>query len=642
MPTSPTNYTITSVTYNNVQEDSTVYLTYPTAVLVISPLDGYYLDYTQFSLEYPPIYTTSAVFTQDGVNVILTLTFDTEFVMPNEDVDIPLCINGDGQLLNFRVTGTVVYTALTNAYVDSEINPFDFDTSNNYNEDVIVYNELIVADPGYFFSVPPTLRQVSGNPANFRITHTDYLDVGNNIISREYSINYLTPNYDSLNNIFNLKAIASQIYVPLIDITSYLLSNNSVPLSGGLSALTVYGGAGAYWELTCASPILQTGPRDPITGLIPYGTNVSGTLDNSGVAVVGISVGSSVSDTIYSILLEGDLSVDFAQQNPILIYQFSEVVITYTTSPNTYFINDGNKVNTGYGLTYPAIGQDGFDNDFDWDITPVSNYGMVLIKQPSIGDFNNLSFPSNKGNLVDLYTILATQTSPTTIIINFTGKVEQYGFGSITTTLDLSKSIAYIDTTIPSLVTETTAILGGTIGYSGTSGTFGVRGVCYSTSTEPTIDDTIIVVGSGFGSFTTPVTGLIAETTYYVRAYGYNSLGDLFYGPEKTFLTSNVVILDPFDYIIVTYQYNPDSGQDYDLDTMTTLRYPTSTITGVSMSNTLGFITNTGLVGCGSPFGATIPEGNINNAYLAFGGDDVVQTVAGAFGESVVINFKNA
>jgi len=438
MPTLPTNYTITSVTYNNVEEDSIVYLIHPTAVLVISPLNGYFLDYTEFSLEYPPIYTTSAVFTQSGANVILTLTFDTGFVMPDEDVDIPLCINGAGQLLNFRVTGSVIYTALTNAYVDSGVNPFTFDTSNNYNTDVIVYNETIIADPGYFFSVAPTLRQVSGDPTNFDIAHTDYFDINDNIVSREYSINYLTPNYDSLGNTFNLKAIASEIYVPTSDITSYSISNTSMPLIGGLSTLIIYGGAGANWELTCASPILQTGPRDPITGLIPYGTTTSGVLDSSGQFTVGISVGVSLVDAFYSILLEGDLSAGFAQQNPIFLYQFGEI------------------------------------------------------------------------------------------------------------------------------------------------------------------------------------------------------------------------LLSPFDYIIVTYEYNvptnpplpaPQIVYDYDLDTISTLKYPSSTITGATSATIAGFIPDTGVVGCGTGNAgddAVVPSGTtINTAYLVFGGDDAGQSVAGSFGESVVINFKN-
>lgn len=103
-----------------------------------------------------------------------------------------------------------------------------------------------------------------------------------------------------------------------------------------------------------------------------------------------------------------------------------------------------------------------------------------------------------------------------------------------------------------------------------------------------------------------------------------------------------VVVLQPFDYIIVTFQYTPPIGQDYDLDTITTFRYPSSVLSGTTLDNTIGFIPGTGVVGCGATSGANVPSGsNYTNGYLFWGGDDVNQTVSGTFGESVVISFKN-
>ena len=110
-------------------------------------------------------------------------------------------------------------------------------------------------------------------------------------------------------------------------------------------------------------------------------------------------------------------------------------------------------------------------------------------------------------------------------------------------------------------------------------------------------------------------------------------------------IEESVVELDPFDYIIVTYQYTPPQGSDYDLDTITTFRYPTSTLTGTSASGLTGFIPGTGKVGCGTGNGnpdSVVPSGTtINTAYMVYGGDDSGQSIAGTFGESVVINFKN-
>ena len=62
------------------------------------------------------------------------------------------------------------------------------------------------------------------------------------------------------------------------------------------------------------------------------------------------------------------------------------------------------------------------------------------------------------------------------------------------------------------------------------------RGVCYSTSTDPTISDTKVIAGTGTGAFTCELTGLGKETTYYVRAYAMNTKG-LSYGDQVSFQT---------------------------------------------------------------------------------------------------------
>lgn len=62
------------------------------------------------------------------------------------------------------------------------------------------------------------------------------------------------------------------------------------------------------------------------------------------------------------------------------------------------------------------------------------------------------------------------------------------------------------------------------------------RGVCWGTSQYPTISDSHTTNGSGTGYFTSSITGLDANTTYYVRAYATNKKGTS-YGEQKTFKT---------------------------------------------------------------------------------------------------------
>ena len=84
-------------------------------------------------------------------------------------------------------------------------------------------------------------------------------------------------------------------------------------------------------------------------------------------------------------------------------------------------------------------------------------------------------------------------------------------------------------------VTETTATSGGNVTDDGGS-TITARGVCWSTSQNPTINDNKTTDGNGTGGFNSSLTNLIPNTTYYVRAYATNSAGTG-YGNEVSFTT---------------------------------------------------------------------------------------------------------
>lgn len=84
-------------------------------------------------------------------------------------------------------------------------------------------------------------------------------------------------------------------------------------------------------------------------------------------------------------------------------------------------------------------------------------------------------------------------------------------------------------------ITPTSSICGGNITSDGGS-EITVRGVCWSTSLNPTIDDNKTVGGVGSGEFTSLITGLEPGTVYYVRAYATNGVGTS-YGNQVSFST---------------------------------------------------------------------------------------------------------
>ena len=98
-------------------------------------------------------------------------------------------------------------------------------------------------------------------------------------------------------------------------------------------------------------------------------------------------------------------------------------------------------------------------------------------------------------------------------------------------------TIPTLTTVAISAITQTTANSGGNVSADG-GATVSARGVIWSTSQNPTVAlSTKTSNGTGTGEFTSNITGLTANTTYYVRAYATNSTGTA-YGNEVTFKTS--------------------------------------------------------------------------------------------------------
>lgn len=79
------------------------------------------------------------------------------------------------------------------------------------------------------------------------------------------------------------------------------------------------------------------------------------------------------------------------------------------------------------------------------------------------------------------------------------------------------------------------AICGGEVISSGDADII-ARGICWSITQKPTIEDNCTTDGIGTGSYTSSLADLNYGTTYYVRAYATNELGTG-YGEEKIFTT---------------------------------------------------------------------------------------------------------
>jgi uncharacterized protein (TIGR02145 family) len=91
-------------------------------------------------------------------------------------------------------------------------------------------------------------------------------------------------------------------------------------------------------------------------------------------------------------------------------------------------------------------------------------------------------------------------------------------------------------TTVPvSNITSASATSGGTITSTGGSA-ITQRGVVWGTTPNPTTANSSTNDGSGSDNYTSNLSGITVNTTYYVRAYATNSAGTA-YGNELTFTT---------------------------------------------------------------------------------------------------------
>ena len=138
----------------------------------------------------------------------------------------------------------------------------------------------------------------------------------------------------------------------------------------------------------------------------------------------------------------------------------------------------------------------------------------------------------------------------TNLTENTTYYVRAYATTKLGTAYGEEKSFKTVEVTLPTVttndvtnITTNSASCGGNVTDDG-NGTVTARGICWSEVQNPTINNIYSEEtnnGSGTGSFTSQLTNLKDNTTYYVRSYATNEKGTA-YGEEKSFKTVEVTL----------------------------------------------------------------------------------------------------
>ena len=125
--------------------------------------------------------------------------------------------------------------------------------------------------------------------------------------------------------------------------------------------------------------------------------------------------------------------------------------------------------------------------------------------------------------------------------------VRAYARNSYGTIYGEMLSFKTLEIVLPAVLTDSVTnitISSATVGGEVTDESNGVvaeRGVVYSTTPNPTVENNKVVCGSGKGTFSCNLTDLQDGVTYYVRAYAVNEKG-IAYGEEKSFATVEIVV----------------------------------------------------------------------------------------------------
>ncbi len=181
------------------------------------------------------------------------------------------------------------------------------------------------------------------------------------------------------------------------------------------------------------------------------------------------------------------------------------------------------------------------------NVSEFTNDAGYLTEKPNLDSVLTVGNSAGKKRIKDLATPIDSNDAVTKIFLEnfaslrvgnrdtlFLGD-SQWVFIPGISVLNGMSSVPTVITNLVSNIKDTSATFGGNVTSDGNA-TVTARGVCWSTSSNPTIDDSYTTNGNGLGYFTSNITGLMANTTYYVRAYATNTF-ETVYGNEVSFKT---------------------------------------------------------------------------------------------------------
>ncbi len=298
---------------------------------------------------------------------------------------------------------------------------------------------------------------------------------------------------------FNLPTVTT---APISSITTSSANSGGAVTSNGGSAVSAWG---VCWS-TSPNPTLANNFVTTTANSAGFNSALNGLTQN----------------TTYYVRAYATNSIGTAYGNQETFTTLTIVVPTVTTTPISSITTSS--ANSGGAVTF-----NGNTTVTDWGVCWSTSPNPTLANSILPNTINAASFSSALSGLIQntTYYVRAYAT-------NSAGTA--YGNQEIFTTLAIV--VPTVTTSPISSITATTANSGGAVINNG-GGSLTGWGICWSTSPNPTLANSVLANTANSAGFSSALSGLILNTTYYVRAYATNSAGTA-YGNQETFTTLNI------------------------------------------------------------------------------------------------------
>jgi hypothetical protein len=302
--------------------------------IVITPSSGFTVTASDFSLTSPiPTGITNYSFDQSGSNVVLNFEFADNTIMPGNNIEFPLCIQGNASGQLYTIQGNFTINT-QNAIPTSESGQYS--GSGTFASTTNVLTKTVTANGNFYFFEEPQISLAIGNPNNYTISSNKVYDINANLTSVTFNVSYTFPNQNISGDSIVVQAEAIPIVIPTQYINAFTLNgtsnyNYAANVNGETLTLNLVGDVGAIYSVELV---------DVYSTTVVYASNVA--ISSSGTAqITGISIPNySENKHPYELKITGDINPAIANNGAgvkISIEQDEPVSITVTatsTNPN--------------------------------------------------------------------------------------------------------------------------------------------------------------------------------------------------------------------------------------------------------------------------------------------------------------------